>query len=101
MLTIEQVMALIIFVAMFVFIIWDKIERQYVTLGAALLTIIITFGLCMRSPAAIMRSLNIQHFNEMSFWISKEGTETKTSGINWETIIFIAGMMIMVEKSAI
>lgn len=98
MLTIEQVMALIIFVAMFVFIIWDKIERQYVTLGAALLTIIITFGLCMKSPAAIMRALNIQHFNEMSFWISKEGTEAKTSGINWETIIFIAGMMIMVEK---
>ena len=32
MLTIEQVMALIIFVAMFVFIIWDKIERQFVTL---------------------------------------------------------------------
>ncbi|WP_034229898.1 SLC13 family permease [Lachnobacterium bovis] len=98
MLTIEQVMALIIFVCMFIFIIFDKIERQYVTLFAALLTIIVTFGICMRSPSAIMRALNIQHFNEVSFWFSKKGSESKMSGINWETIIFITGMMIMVEK---
>lgn len=97
MLTIEQIMALLIFVVMFVLIISDKIERQYVTLGAAVLTIVFTFGICMKSPKAIFRALNIQHFNEVSFWISKEGAEATTTGINWETIIFIAGMMIMVE----
>ena len=79
MLTTEQVMALIIFVCMFIFIIFDKIERQYVTLFAALLTIIVTFGICMRSPSAIMRALNIQHFNEVSFWFSKKGSESKMS----------------------
>ena len=36
----EQVLALIIFISMFVLIVLDKIERHYVTLGCGALTLI-------------------------------------------------------------
>ncbi len=36
----------------------------------------------------------------MDFWYSAGDAEETTSGINWETIIFIAGMMVMVEGMA-
>ena len=35
--SVAQALAVIIFVAMFILIVWDKIERQYVTLGCGLL----------------------------------------------------------------
>ena len=46
----EQVLALIIFISMFVLIVLDKIERHYVTLGCGALTLIGVFGIIMRSP---------------------------------------------------
>ena len=49
-LTIEQILAVIIFIAMFVFIVIDKIERHYVTLGCGVLTLTVVFGLVMRDP---------------------------------------------------
>ena len=41
----EQVLALIIFISMFVLIVLDKIERHYVTLGCGALTLIGVFGI--------------------------------------------------------
>lgn len=46
----EQVLALIIFISMFILIVLDKIERHYVTLGCGALTLIGVFGIIMRSP---------------------------------------------------
>ena len=71
-----QILAVIIFVAMFALIVTEKIERHIVTLVCGLLVLVLVFGLVMHSPAAIWETLNL---------------------INWQTIIFIAGMMIMVE----
>ena len=48
----EQVLALIIFISMFVLIVLDKIERHYVTLGCGALTLIGVFGIIMKSPEA-------------------------------------------------
>lgn len=45
----EQVLALIIFISMFVLIVLDKIERHYVTLGCGALTLIGVFGIIMKS----------------------------------------------------
>ncbi len=96
-----QIMAAIIFVAMFFLIVWDKIERHYVTIGCGVLTLALVFGLCMKDADAIMHTLNLHSFLSPSFWYSAgEGAET-ASGINWETIVFIAGMMIMVEGMAL
>ena len=55
-----QVLAVLIFIVMFVMIITEKIERQYVTLGCALLTLILVFGVGMHSLTAVKDTLNVQ-----------------------------------------
>lgn len=95
-----QICAVIIFVVMFALIIMDKIPRQWITLGCGLATIVIVFGICMKSPSAIMETLNVKSIFTPEFWhVSSQGGES-SSGINWATIIFIAGMMVMVEGMA-
>lgn len=97
---IEQILAIILFVAMFILIVMDKIERHYVTLGCGILTIIGVFGIAMKSMEAITETLNIQSIFTLGFWYTAGNAEESTSGINWATIIFIAGMMVMVEGMA-
>ena len=99
MLSVAQIVALIIFVLMFVAIVMDKIERQWVTLGCGAATLIIVFGILMRSPATILESINVASIFHRDFWITSEA-ESASIGVNWSTIIFIAGMMIMVEGMA-
>lgn len=92
-----SVAAIIIFVLMFILIVMDKIKRHYVTLGCGLLTLVVVFGICMHSMDAVLETLSLQSFFEANFWYAAgESAETST-GINWATIIFIAGMMVMVE----
>lgn len=93
-----QIFAVIIFVAMFLMIVIDKIERHIVTLGCGLLTLIIVFGICMRSGTAIWETIAVRDFIKPEFWY--QVTESESKGINWATIIFIAGMMVMVEGMA-
>ena len=94
---VAKVLALIIFLVMFLLIVTEKIERQYVTLGCGAIMLIVVFGICMRSPQAILNTLNFHSIFTPDFWhATAEGGEA-TAGINWSTIIFIAGMMIMVE----
>lgn len=94
----EAIVAVVIFVLMFALIILDRIPRHWITLGCAAATLLIVFGICMRSPAAITETLNIRSIFTGGFWIS--AGESSSSGINWETIIFVAGMMVMVEGMA-
>ena len=49
-----HILAVLIFVVMFVLIVLDKIERQYVSLGCGLLMIVLVFGLGMHSKDAIV-----------------------------------------------
>ena len=93
-----QIFAVIIFIAMFLLIVLDKIERHFVTLGCGLLTLVVVFGICMRSGTAIWDTLAIKGFATKEFWYQVSESESK--GINWATIVFIAGMMIMVEGMA-
>lgn len=97
---VSQIFAIVIFVLMFALIIMDKIPRHWVTLGCGLATIVIVFAICMKSPSAIMETLNVKSIFTLEFWhTSGQGNES-SSGINWATIIFIAGMMVMVEGMA-
>lgn len=93
-----QIFAVVIFVAMFILIVMDKIERHYVTLGSGILTLIVVFGVCMRNGKAIWNTLALKNFANKDFWY--QVTESESKGINWATIIFIAGMMVMVEGMA-
>lgn len=95
-----QVLAIIIFLAMFLLIILEILERQWITLACGLLTLLLVFGLGMHSMGAIMRTLNLQSFFTTGFWYAAGESSEASSGINWQTIIFIAGMMIMVEGMA-
>lgn len=97
--TIAQLFAVIIFVVMFVLIVMDKIERHYVTLACGVATLAIVFGAIMKSTKAIWNTLNLSSFFHVGFWYSA-GESASSSGINWETIVFILGMMIMVEGMA-
>lgn len=98
--TVAQIAALIIFIAMFIFIILDKIERQYVTLTCGVLTLIGVFGIIMRDSHAILDTLNLRSIFTVQFWYETGAAEESTGGINWATILFIAGMMVMVEGMA-
>ncbi len=95
-----QIIAGVIFVVMFGLIISEKIERHYVTLISAAATLIFVFGICMQDLEAIVRTLNVTSIFTIGFWY-EAGTATENAGgINWATIIFIAGMMVMVEGMA-
>ena len=95
-----QVLDVLIFIVMFVMIITEKIERQYVTLGCALLTLILVFGVGMHSLTAVKDTLNVHSIFTVDFWYQAGEASEESSGINWATIIFIAGMMVMVEGMA-
>lgn len=95
-----QVLAVVIFLVMFALIIMDKIERQYITLGCGLLTLILVFGIGLHSMSAVVETLNVKNIFTLGFWYSAGESSESSSGINWATIIFIAGMMVMVEGMA-
>lgn len=95
-----QIVAVLIFVIMFVLIIMDKIERHIVTLLCGLATLVLVFGICMKSFDAIWSTLNVANIFTPGFWYTAGSSEESSAGINWATIIFIAGMMIMVEGMA-
>lgn len=95
-----QVTAVIIFLIMFALIITEKIKRHYATLGCGLATLVLVFGVCMRDFKAAMETLNIAPIFTVGFWYEAGTATESTSGINWATIIFIAGMMVMVEGMA-
>ena len=94
-----QIASVAIFLVMFLLLVTEKFPRHLVTLACGLATLVIVFGICMQDPAAIAESLSLKSFIAPTFWYSSGEVET-TTGINWETILFIAGMMVMVEGMA-
>ncbi len=96
---IAQIAAIVIFVAMFILIITEKIEKHYVTLGAGLLTLVVVFGICMKDVGAIWDILNLKALATAEFWRTT-GAESESGGVDWATILFLGGMMIMVEGMA-
>ena len=96
-----QITAVIIFLVMFAFIITEKIPRHIATTLCSVATLILVFGVCMHSSTALFETLNFQSFTSVDFWRAGAEATESTKGINWQTIIFIFGMMIMVEGMAI
>lgn len=94
----SQLAAIMVFIIMFALIITDRIERHIVTLMSGCATLIIVFGVCMHSFEAIEETLNLKSMTRIDFWYHTGEVAESDSGINWATIIFIAGMMLMVES---
>lgn len=97
---VAQILAAIIFIAMFIFIVTEIIERHIVSLVCAALTLLLVFGLGMQSMDAVVETINLHSIITPSFWYHTGEAAEAASGINWETIIFIFGMMVMVEGMA-
>lgn len=97
--TLAQWLAVAIFLIMFVMIVMDKIERHIVTLVCGVLVLGLVFGAVMHDGGAIWETLNVASIFTADFWRAT-GESAESAGINWETIIFIAGMMVMVEGMA-
>ena len=95
-----QVVAIIIFIVMFLFIVTEIVERHVVSLVCALLTVLFVFGLGMHSMTAVIETLNVKSIFTPEFWYLSGETAGSSTGINWETILFIFGMMVMVEGMA-
>ena len=89
-----QILAAVIFVGMFALIIMDKFERQYVTLGSAASC---SWSCSASACTAGTRSKTPEPRRDLprDFWYG--ASESASSGVNWSTIFFITGMMIMVE----
>ncbi len=95
-----EILAIVIFVAMFVLIVWDRFPKHYVTLGCGALTSIFVFGIGMKDADAFVNTLAVKGIFKTHFWYAAGEHAEQTSGINWATIIFLWGMMIMVEGMA-
>ena len=63
-----QILAVVLFLLMFILIITEKWERHVVTLGCALLTLILVFGVGLRSMSAVTEKLNLNCFFTKGFW---------------------------------
>lgn len=97
---IAKILAIIIFIIMFGLIISDRFERHKVTLICGLATVVLVFGLAMQSIDAFLETVNVQNIFTVNFWYESASASESSSGINWATILFLAGMMIMVEGMA-
>ncbi len=95
-----EILAIVIFVAMFVLIVWDRFPKHIVTLSCGALTSIFVFGVGMHSAEAFIDTLAVKGIFKLDFWYSAGESAEQTSGINWATIIFLWGMMVMVEGMA-
>jgi Na+/H+ antiporter NhaD/arsenite permease-like protein len=92
----SQILAIVIFLLMFVVIILNKVPATFPALVGGGLTVAVVFLLIMKSPAAVAGVLNVGQVFQPAFWYP--GHEPlESTGVNWQTIIFIGGMMVMVE----
>jgi len=93
---ISQILALIIFLLMFTAIVIGKVHRVIPAVIGAALTVIVVFLIVMQSTEAVFNVLNLGQMGELHFWFPGE-QQVESHGVNWQTIIFIGGMMVMVE----
>lgn len=102
-----QFFAVAIFLVMFFLIITERFPKQYTTLVCGVLTLLLVFvvgfgvngGDWSHAALAIKETLNVHTIFKLGFWYTAAG-EVESSGIDWGTIIFLSGMMIMVEGMA-
>ena len=95
MLSLTQILAITIFVLMFAVIISGKVRRYIPALIGAALVVVIVFLVVMKSPQSVLNVFNLGELGQWRFWVPGE-QHVESHGVNWQTIIFIGGMMVMV-----
>jgi Na+/H+ antiporter NhaD/arsenite permease-like protein len=102
---IEQILAIVIFAAMFIAIMSGKVHRYIPALIGAALTSILILTVVEPGPQNLWHVLRLDDFIDPHWWYGKEVAEASNvanegpeiGGVNWQTIVFIGGMMTMVE----
>jgi Na+/H+ antiporter NhaD/arsenite permease-like protein len=84
---------------MFGVIMWGKIHRYIPALIGAALVIVVVFLGVMRDSSLIVNTFNFGQMGQANFWYPGHHP-IESKGVNWQTILFIAGMMLMVEGLA-
>lgn len=100
---VAQIVAVCIFVIMFGLVITEKIEKHITTLVCGAAVMLFVFGVFGGWDFGTMWDvLSFEPLITLDFWwsgLAHEGSG-HAGGIDWGTIIFLAGMMIMVEGMA-
>jgi len=104
---VEQVLSILIFAAMFIAIMSGKVHRFIPALIGAALASILVLALVHPGPENLWHVLRLYDFGDASWWYNTNVTEgahgasanggIEIGGVNWQTIVFIGGMMTMVE----
>jgi Na+/H+ antiporter NhaD/arsenite permease-like protein len=95
MVSLSQILAIVIFALMFAVVISGRIHRYIPVIIGAALMILVVFLITMKSPETVWRALNLEQLVEWQFWLPGQ-QHVGSHGVNWQTIIFIGGMMVMV-----
>ena len=93
----HQVLALAIAGVAFALILWGKWPRHGVALAAGGLMVGVVLLGVMGSPPAALEALSVESFIQPQFWYAHGGVTELNVGINWSTVLFLVGMMVMVE----
>jgi len=96
MLAPNQVAALAIFVGVFIALITGKVHRFIPALIGGALTLLVVFVGIEKNPQAAIAALNLAEMGKTTFWIGHYQA-TAPFGVNWQTILFVGAMMILVE----
>jgi Na+/H+ antiporter NhaD/arsenite permease-like protein len=98
--SIDQILAILIFAGMFIAIMSGKVHRFIPALIGAALASIVILVLVDDGPRSLWHVLRLQDFIDPDWWYgihTAEGEVSQVGGVNWQTMIFIGGMMVMVE----
>ena len=101
--SIEQILAILIFAAMFIAIMSGKIHRYIPALIGGALALILILTLVEPGLQNLWHVLRLNDFIDPHWWYGKHVAEAASNGspqiggVNWQTMIFIGGMMVMVE----
>ena len=103
---IQQTLAVLIFAGMFIAIMRGKVHRYVPALIGAALTAILILTLVDNGTHSMWHVLRLYDFVDPHWWFGKHTAEAvaeassngpEVGGVNWQTMIFIGGMMVMVE----
>src|SRR4030042_973002 len=96
MLTLIQIAALVIFAGVFISLITGKVQRFIPALIGAALTLLVVFLGIEKNPQAAIGARNLAELGRSTFWVGHY-QPAAGYGVNWQTILFIGGMMVLVE----
>ncbi len=103
--SLAQILAVVIFLLMFITIVSGKVHRFIPALVGASCTAILILLVADLGPHSLWEVLRLNDFIDPHWWYEAPGAAEEVangvseefSGVNWQTIVFIGGMMTMVE----